>query len=262
MINGIDVSHHQGDIDWALVKKSGIQFAIIRTGFGINAPNQTDKKFIQNIEGAKSAGINVGIYHYSYASSSLNASKEAEFCLDIAKDYKLEYPVAYDIEDASISKFTKREKTDMVKSFCDKIEMSGYYAMIYCNVDWLKNHLYADEILPYYDLWLAHWGAKSPAFSCGIWQTTDVGKVDGINGYVDLDIAYKDYAGLIKSKGLNKYAVSWEKECETYTVVKGDTLWGIAKKYYNDGTRWVDIQKYNNINGDRIYPGQILKIKL
>ena len=259
MISGIDVSHHQGDIDWKQVKDSGIKFAMIRAGYGTSNPKQIDTKFIQNIEGAKSNGIDVGVYHYSYASSPLDASKEAEFCLDIIKDYKLEYPVAYDIEDTTISKYTKREKTDMVKSFCDKIECSGYYAMFYCNPNWVNNHLYADELFGQYDFWLAHYGVNIPSIACGIWQKTDTGKIAGIQGNVDLDIAYKDYADIIKTKGLNKQSIT-DREYNIYVVSKGDTLWDIANKYYGDGTKWNTIQKYNNLASQIIYPGQILKI--
>lgn len=258
MILGIDVSHHQGDIDWGQVKKSGIGFAMIHTGYGTSSPNQIDRKFIRNIEGAKSNGINVGVYHYSYASSPLDASKEAAFCLDIIKDYKLEYPVAYDIEDSTISKFTRRQKTDMVISFCDKIEMSGYYAMFYCNPNWINNHLYADELFGKYDFWLAHYGISSPSFACGMWQKSDAGKIQGIQGNVDLDIAYRDFATIIKAKGLNKY--EGVKPYKIHVVSKGDTLWDIAIKYYGDGTKWNNIYKYNSLSSDMIYPGQILKI--
>lgn len=258
MINGIDVSHHQGEIDWKQVKNAGIEFAIIRTGYGKINPNQVDKKFKQNIDGAKSAGIKVGVYHYSYASSPLDASKEAAFCLDIIKGYELEYPVAYDIEDASIAKFTKRQKTDMVKSFCDKIEMSGYYSMVYCNANWINNHLYAEEILHLYDLWLAHYGVPEPSKHCGIWQKSSTGTVSGIKGNVDLNVAYKDYPRIIKNKGLNGYSSS--KSGAIHIVSIGETLWGISTKYLGDGTKWKEIQKYNNLISDTIYPGQIIRI--
>lgn len=272
MKRGIDVSYHNGVIDWNKVKKSGIEFAMIRTGYGISSPNQVDKKFHENIEGAINAGIDVGVYHYSYAISPLDASREASFCLDIIKDYKLTYPVAYDIEDPSIAKYTKQEKTDMCKSFCDKIEMNGYYAMIYCNKNWINNHLHAHEILPYYDLWLAQWGADKPDVACGIWQKSDSGKIDGINGSVDINVSFKDYREIIKSKGLNKWDIKEDdsqKENTTnenatqeieYVVKEGDSLWAISEKYYGTGTNWGLILQHNNLATSTIYPGQILKI--
>ncbi|MDE7425376.1 MAG: LysM peptidoglycan-binding domain-containing protein [Lachnospiraceae bacterium] len=257
MTKGIDISHHQGDIDWSQAKNE-IGFVMIRTGYGVSSPSQVDKKFIQHIEGAKRNGIPVGVYHYSYASSPLEASKEASFCLDIVKDYQLEYPVAYDIEDVTIAKLTKRQKTDMVISFCDKIESAGYYAMFYCNPNWANNHLYADELFGRYDFWLAHYGVDSPSIACGMWQKTDTGKIAGIKGNVDIDIAYKDYQSIIKTKGLNRY--SGVKPYNVYIVSKGDTLWDIAVKYYGDGTKWTEIYKYNNLASDKISIGQILKI--
>lgn len=263
MANGIDVSYHQGSIDWQKVKEAGIEFAIIRTGYGISNPNQIDKKFYENIEGAKKAGIDVGVYHYSYASSALDASKEAKFCLDIIKGEQLTYPIVYDIEDDSISKLSKQEKTDMCKAFCDRIEMSGYYAMIYCNCNWLNNHLYAHELLPKYDLWLAQWGAQSPSVNCGMWQLSDSGQIPGIKGNVDLNVSYKDYPSIIKSKGLNGY-IPLEEASESpahliHVVIQGDTLTSISKKY---GVPITDIVRINNIkNPDLIYVGQEIKIK-
>lgn len=250
---GIDVSHHNGDINWTKVKNSGIEFAIIRTGYGIKNDSQIDKKFKQNIEGAKKAGIDVGVYHYSYATNSRQAVDEAKFCLQIVADYDLDYPICYDIEDENIFKYNKQTKTDMCISFCDTIEMSGHYAMLYANPNWLNNHLYSEQLLKRYDLWLAHYGVDNPSFACGIWQKTDKGKVDGINGYVDLDIAYKDYKKLIKKD-------TPKEDTTCYTVKKGDTLWAIAEKHYGSGAKFVLIKEKNNLKSNVIYEGQILNL--
>lgn len=261
MAQGIDVSKWNGTIDWQKVKESGVEFAMIRTGYGIYSESQVDKKFYNNIEGAQKVGLDVGVYHYSYASSPLDASKEAKFCLDIIKDYKLTYPIAYDIEDETIEKFTKQEKTDMCKAFCDRIEMAGYYAMIYCNCNWLNNHLYAHELLPKYDLWLAKWDAKEPSVSCGIWQFTDSGEIPGINGAFDLNISFKDYPSIIKSKGLNGFSHEYTPDNSSlvHIVSKGENLTVISEKY---GVAVSQIVKLNNLkNPDLIYPNQVLKIK-
>lgn len=265
LIQGIDVSHHNGDINWTKVKNSGIKFAMIRTGYGIASDTQIDKKFKQNIESAKTAGIDVGVYHYSYATSSSEAVKEAKFCLQIVADYELDYPVCYDIEDSSILKYNKQTKTDMCISFCDTIEMSGYYAMIYANPDWLNNHLYSDQLLNRYDLWLAQWETDKPSITCGIWQRSEKGKVDGINGYVDLDVAYKDYKSLIEKSGLNNKKVITQTTTNTtqlkdYIVKKGDTLWSISEKFYGSGTKYKKIKEINSLPSDTIYAGQLLKI--
>lgn len=262
---GIDVSHHNGDINWSKVKNAGIEFAIIRTGYGIKNDSQIDKKFKQNIERAKNAGIDVGVYHYSYAKNSSEAVDEAKFCLQIVADYALDYPVCYDIEDNSMLQYNKQSKTDMCISFCDTIEMAGYYAMIYCNPNWLNNHLYSEQLLKRYDLWLAQWEVETPSYACGIWQKSEKGKVDGINGYVDLDVAYRDYKGIIQKSNLNHKSDSAQNttanaQSETYTVQKGDTLWGISEKFYGSGVLYNKLKINNNLFSDKIYPGQVLKI--
>lgn len=95
---GIDVSKWQENIDWKKVKNAGIDFAIIREGYGKKSPTQIDKKFKENIESAKSVGINCGVYHYSYADSIDDAVNEAQFCLENIQGYTLEYPVIFDVE--------------------------------------------------------------------------------------------------------------------------------------------------------------------
>ena len=106
---------------------------------------------------AQENGIYCGVYHYSYAVSVEDAVNEANFCIENIKDYKLEYPVAFDIEDKSMIKLGKRTLTDICTAFCDTLEKAGYYAIIYTNPNWLKNYLYKDELFSKYDLWLADW---------------------------------------------------------------------------------------------------------
>lgn len=260
---GIDVSKWQGTINWKKVKDSGINFSIIREGYGRKNPNQIDKKFKENINGAKSVGIYTGVYHYSYAESVSDAINEANFCLENIQDYKLEYPVVFDTEDEVLLKLTNRQRTDICISFCETIENAGYYAMIYANPNWLKNYLYSNELLNRFDLWLAHWNVNKPSYSCGIWQYSDTGNIDGISGNVDLDISYKNYYEIISSKGLNGFNKSSNlnnKDYFKYTVKKGDTLWGLSQKYLGNGSNYNKIKSLNALKSDTIYIGQILKI--
>ena len=260
---GIDVSKWQGGVNWNEVKKDGTEFAILREGWGKKSPTQIDKRFKENYEGARAVGIPVGCYHYSYADSVDDAKREAEFCLENIRDMKLEYPVCFDIEDREMLKLLNRQRTDIVKAFCSEIEKSGYYAMFYCNTNWLNNYLYKDELLPKYDLWIAQWGTNSPAISCGIWQYSSTGKIDGISGNVDLDIAYKNYPETMTFKGLNGFSKANNSESTnyfTYTVKKGDTLWAIAQRYLGSGTKYKEIKALNALNSDTIYPHQVLKI--
>ncbi|MDR1628381.1 MAG: LysM peptidoglycan-binding domain-containing protein [Oscillospiraceae bacterium] len=270
---GIDVSKWQGTIDWKKVKDNGVEFAIIREGYGKKSPTQIDKQFKTNYEGAKAAGIPVGVYHYSYADSVEDARLEAEFCLENIRGMQLEYPVCFDIEDKEQLKLNNRQRTDIVKAFCEEIEKAGYYAMFYCNLSWLNNYLLKTELLSKYDLWLAQWNVPSPAINCGIWQNRETGLVIGISGNTDINVSYKDYPAIMKSMGLNGFKsdgfsasqspappAATATEYTTYTVVKGDSLWSIAGKQMGNGTLWERIKNINALTSTVIYPGQVLKI--
>lgn len=273
MYKGIDVSTWQNNIDWNQVKESGIEFAMIREGYGKSGPNQIDDCFRRNAEEAQKNGIPFGVYHYSYAQSVNDAVNEANFCLSNINKYQLKYPVAFDVEDSSMQHLWKRTLTDIYKAFCEQIEQAGYYAMIYCNVNWLENYLYKDELLPKYDLWLAQWEVDSPKYECGIWQYTSSGNVSGISGNVDLNISYKDYPSIIKANGLNRFEQDTtqtsltltlpngtENSFTTYIVKSGDTLWGIAERYLGNGSKYSELKSLNGLASDTIYPGQTIKI--
>ena len=189
----IDVSTWNGNIDWDKVYKSGVRYAMIRSSFGIENPNQVDNKFVRNITNAQRAGVKCGIYHYSYARSATEAKKEADFCLKTIKNYKIDLPVAFDIEDSSQTHLGKDTLTSIVIAFCDKIKSAGYTPMLYCNPNWLNNYLHKNKLLGKYDLWLAHWGVSAPSYNCAIWQYSENGSVPGISGSVDMNWIYKDY---------------------------------------------------------------------
>lgn len=250
---GIDVSKWQGEINWEKVKASGVDFAILREGYGL----QIDKKFKENCEKAKAAGMNIGVYHYSYASSAFDAKNEAEFCLGNIRVLELEYPVCFDIEEKEMLKLSNETRTEIVKAFCEEIETAGYYATFYCNLNWLENYLNYEN-LKQFDLWLARWSSTKPSQECGIWQYSSQGKIDGINGNVDLDVSYKNYPEIMKSKGLNGFKT--QKNYFNYTVKKDDSLWVISEKYLKSGAKYTEIKSLNNLLSDVIYPGQVLKV--
>jgi GH25 family lysozyme M1 (1,4-beta-N-acetylmuramidase) len=264
-IKGIDVSKWNGTINWGEAKKDGVEFAIIREGYGKKDPKQVDKRFYDNYNGAKSAGIHTGVYHYSYADSVEDAVKEAQFCLENIQGLDIDFPIVFDIEDKEQLKLNNRQRTDIVKAFCNEIEKAGYYAMFYCNLNWLNNYLYKDELTSKYDLWLAHWNAPVPSVPCGIWQKSDCGHINGINGNVDIDIAYKDYTSIIKgmknatNNNKPQQISHTTKSTSTYIVQKGDTLSGIAKKFGVEVKTIADINNIKDVN--KIYVGQLLKIK-
>ena len=201
-IKGIDVSIWQPNIDWVKVKNAGIKFAILRGAYGTSK----DAKFDEHIKGAQSQGLDVGVYVYSIASTIAEAEKEATFILDVIKPYKITYPIMFDIEDVKQADLNIKARTDLCVAFCEKIENAGYYAMIYANKHWLETKLDYNT-LKVYDVWLAQWADK-PTWTgnYGIWQTGQE-YVDGI-GNCDTNIAYKDYAEIIKAAKLNNLAGS------------------------------------------------------
>lgn len=223
--NGIDVSKWNSVINWQKAKNDGVEFAMIREGYGKKDPKQVDKLFHRNIQEAQKVGLPVGVYHYSYADSVEDAKAEAEFCLENIQGYTLEFPIVFDIEDKEQLKLSNQQRTDLCKAFCDEIEKSGYYAMIYCNLNWYRNYLIKDQ-LKKYDLWLAQWNVDVPFEPCGIWQKSDKGQIDGISGNVDLNIAYKDYPTIMKTRGLNGFKLDKQKTDDDIAreVIKG--LWG------------------------------------
>ena len=347
-IRGIDVSKWQGEIDWKKVKAAGIKFAMIRLGYGSSKGDACglDGYFEKNVKNAIAAGIDIGCYFYSYATSVAAAKKEAAYVINVLQKYKgvFTYPVAFDLEDKTQQGLGKQVLTDMVIAFGDAIEKAGFYCSLYSNPSWMKSYLDADRVKRF-DLWLAHWTDKTNyAGAYGMWQNSSSGKVNGINGNVDTDFAYKDYPTIIKGKKLNGFTgsgqqptvpdqpdpepettlkvgdlvkitgskyyggqniPSWVKaknwyvrqingdrvvidksedgqnaicspvhasglqlvrrgtdagSAQIYTVVKGDTLWGIAKKLLGSGYRYTEIVKLNGLKSSVIYSGQKLKI--
>jgi GH25 family lysozyme M1 (1,4-beta-N-acetylmuramidase) len=194
MKKGIDVSKWQGDIDWEKVKNDGIEFAMIRHGYGFPPNGSMDEKFIKNIS---EITIPYGVYHFSYAENTDDAKKEADFCLNFVNQVgtELSYPIAYDLENVELRFLGKEVLTQNCIAFCEQIKKAGFEPMIYTNVDWIENRLNKEELFPKYKLWLAQWNATEPKYNCHIWQYSSIGKVDGISTYVDLNY---DYTGVLK----------------------------------------------------------------
>lgn len=205
---GIDVSQWQGTIDWNAVKASGIEFAMIRAGFG---NNNIDKQFARNIAECNRVGIPCGVYWFSYAYTVEMAIREAMQVLAAIKPYVVEYPVCFDFEYDSVRyagtkgvTMNKKLATDMVKAFCKTIEDAGYYAMNYSNLDY-ANNMFDMEALKNYDLWYARYIATCDRRT-GIWQYSNQGSVPGITGNVDMDYANNDYPAIMRSVGLNGFS--------------------------------------------------------
>lgn len=221
---GIDVSQWQGNIDWNKVKASGVDYAIIRatTKSTSNGENGTylkmDTKFKRNMKNAIAAGIKVGVYVYSYATSVSQAKKEAELVLKYVEPYKLTYPIYFDIEDPSRAKTSlKTENTNMTIAFCDTVKAEGYTPGVYSGASYFTKYLNIGSISKY-DIWVARYirtgeykfpshlenindyltlthqyGGKYTSIKADMWQYSSNGIVRGINGRVDMNYSYKSY---------------------------------------------------------------------
>lgn len=194
-LKGIDVSQWQGNIDWQKVKGAGVQFAMLRAGYG---RNNLDTKFHRNAQGAAAAGIPVGLYWFSYALNVEIARKEAQYAVELAKKYKITWPIAYDLEYDTVSyavkngvTITKSLATQMAIAFCEEIKRLGYIPVVYTNLDYL-NRYFDRSKLPY-DLWYAQYASTASVADKEIWQYSSKGSVPGIAGNVDMNHGYKDY---------------------------------------------------------------------
>lgn len=197
---GIDVSDFQGDIDWASVKEAGIDFVMIRAGYrgATKGKLNTDEKFEQNYEGAKAAGIDIGVYFFSQATSVEEAEAEAAYVLQLLQDKPLSYPVVFDWEIAEVknsrtASATGEQITSYATAFCKKVKMAGYKPAVYFNRH-LGYEYYNLETLKDYDFWLAEY-RNVPAFyyNFNLWQYSDNAEVQGIEGAVDINICFKSY---------------------------------------------------------------------
>ncbi len=188
---GIDISHWQGTIDWDKVAQNDISFVMLGTRY----KGQVDPLFRQNAEGAAKAGIQIGIYLYSYATDVAMAEAEADFVLDLIKDYPVSYPVAFDLEDNTQSSLSPQQLAAMVNAFCKKIEDAGYHAILYANDYWLANRIDMSQVN--YDVWVARYEKQHAYAAPVMWQATNTGYIDGINGDVDIDFQYKDFSDII-----------------------------------------------------------------
>lgn len=225
---GIDVSYHQKSIDWKKVKNAGIEFAILRIGYGMY-DNQKDTKFETNYTNARANNIPVGVYTYSYAKSVAEAEREADCVIKWLNSRHLDLPVYFDLEDKSQANLSKDTLNEMCKAFCNKIEKSGYWAGIYTNKDWAVNKIDGAELGKRYTYWIAQYNKECTYIGpYAMWQYSSSGSVDGINGNVDMNILYQNLGG---SKGAatastSKPVNSAKKSNETIAQEVINGVWG------------------------------------
>lgn len=197
-LQGVDVSVYQGEIDWQAVADSGVEFAMIRVGYRGYSQGalQMDERFRENMDGALAAGLDVGVYFFSQATSVLEAEEEADFVLSAVRGYPIKYPVAFDWEfidgaEARTDGMDGDTVTQCAAAFCELVSVAGYTPMVYFNQE-LGYRFYQLDQLDASQFWLAEYDTKPDFFyDFEMWQYTHTGAVPGIQGNVDLNLAFR-----------------------------------------------------------------------
>ena len=208
MTKGIDIYHGDGDINFKMVKQSGIDFVIVKLGGSEKKNKWTSPMFFEYVLRAKDAGLHVGCYFYAgHRSCNYNEGYlDAKYCIDVLKGIKLDFPVFYDFEESSAENW--QGNTEACVGFCDTMEEAGYYVGIYASdISGFKERLDMDSLFPY-DFWVARYGnfpSYVPRDRVCIWQYTSSGTVSGCKGRVDMNECYVDYPEIITKKGFNNY---------------------------------------------------------
>lgn len=238
LYRGIDLSKHNGKVDFQKVKADGIDFVILRAGFGKTIA-QKDKMFEEYYAGAKKAGLGVGAYWFTYATNPATATVEARVCAEAIKGKQFEFPIYYDLEDDPNSKSYPLKTgiqncSEMVSAFCSELENKNYWAGFYASRSVIQT-LITPEVAKRYAVWVAEWGTKCKyAGDYGLWQYSETGRINGISGNVDLDFCYKDYPTAIKRLKLNGFDEDYRVIVEPFTKDDAEKyLASIKNKYPN-----------------------------
>lgn len=216
---GVDISTWNGDVNFKELKAAGVEFVIIRCGFGSDYKDQDDERFEQNVKKADEAGMPYGIYLYSYANTLSKAESEAAHVLRLLKGKNPLYGVWFDAED-KIMPANKELLTDICVKFCDTVEKAGYYVGIYATLSWLNNR-FENKRIERFDKWVAQWNTTCDYKGAyGLWQFTDSLKIGGKN--FDGNYAFKDYPKIIKGMNGTKEKTIEELAQEVLKGLHGD----------------------------------------
>lgn len=234
-IIGIDVSEHNGTLDWAKIKAAGIGFTVIRSGYGTS---HIDKQFGANIAGAIANGIPIGIYHFSYALTAEGAKKEAEFVAAMLNPYrgKIVLPVFFDFEYDTVD-YAKKQGVTLgaeafnahTAAFCEAIAGAGFVPGVYYNLDYLRRYVDKDRVGKYVQ-WYAQYASKPSTNGWAIWQYSSSYTIPGVSGRFDANQMADDS---MLTGGNAKYTIGWKKDSKGWWYA--DT----ANSYYRD--RWAKI---------------------
>jgi len=244
-IKGIDVSHYQSDrgaIDWNSVKSSGVDFVFVKATEGVN---YVDPGFKQNVSGAIAAGLHVGAYHFLRAGDAVQQAKEF---IAAVKPYSVDYPLACDVEKDELISMGKDKLTDMVIAFCETVRAAGYRPMIYLNLNWARNYVDMSRLSDY-ELWFARYNHEPGYDGVDIWQYSSTTTVPGINGAVDGNYAFVNYASTLQSDTVATYTFGTNS---TY-IYKITTRLTTPPKAYSSNPNAVSVAFYQKISGGYLY---------
>ena len=223
LATGIDLSYWNTEVNWAALKATGIDYVILRAAYYPkgSASAVVDPKFEEYYAAAREQGFDIGCYLYSMATTVEEAIEEAEILIDIIDDKTFEYPVYFDLEDAALEWIETETLMEMSLAFCQTLTDDGYFPAVYTNNRWLVNFWDKEQLTILYDIWYARYPLDNDGVShfkygtwtfvpeyvgqYSMWQYTEYGRIDGVEGDVDLNICYKDYPTLIKKYGYNGF---------------------------------------------------------
>ncbi len=243
---GIDVSRWQGVVDWTAVAANDVSFVML----GTRSKGMIDPNFHTNVQGASAAGLKVGAYIYSLATTPDMARAEADFVLDLVKDYPISFPIAFDAEDSStLGTLPPYQVSQVINAFCDRIKEAGYHPLVYANDYWLANKIDLSQMN--YDIWVARYEAKHTFQNPVMWQVTSTGQIQGINGNVDIDFLYQDLTPKLPGSlwrtisGKTYYYQNYSMQKDTW--INDGTGWFYMNNEGHPSTGWFDK------NGQRYY---------
>ena len=196
---GVDVSKYQKNIDWEQIKKAGVSFVIVRIGYrgyGASGALVLDPMFEEHFTNVKNAGLKVGVYFFSQATTEEEAKEEAFACAYVLNGRKLDYPIFFDTEASGASGGSGRadglgvaDRTKCAVAFCEEVKANGYKPGVYASTLWYRNRVDLSSLTKY-TIWNAHYGVASSPIDCALWQGTCTARLPGYKGDLDVNISY------------------------------------------------------------------------
>lgn len=258
-MKGIDVSHHQGKINWKKVAASDVDYAIIRCGYGDNIKSQDDKYWEENVAGCEKYNIPYGVYIYSYATTTKQAKSEAEHVLRLIKGHTLNFPIYFDMEDAVQAKLTNAKRKQIANTFLNAIHNAGYECGVYANLNWWNNYIpdtISNNVLWY--KWVAQYNNSACSYTgtYQMWQCTSEGTVPGVEGDVDINFWFGEVR--TRSYDIKRYGTVEAAKPNTVTAPKRVTIKSLKKGKKKATLKW---KKVTGAKGYRVQYSTSKKFK-